>query len=388
MPTVKTVRFFVNRGYNGAVNEPVVSNIQQLHPFMLEFDELGEEAKYYQAKIVHCDRNWSASLLQPIEYLETYNEYDITDYAFSVNTKVAYTHYSFTLPKVSLPGNYLLVIYNRDNPTELVLSRRFMVFDNLVQILPSFGKSSGINERRTHQQADFILNYSGLDILNPQEEIFVVIRQNQRWDNAISGLKPLYIKEIQKELDFRNFNLENNFSGGNEFRFFDLRSILSPGQNVRRVVIGDNQIDAFLNIDRDRSYQYYGHNADLNGGYYIENLDAGNDPVEAEYVYIHFFLETEEKEGNSLYVYGALTNWETNEGNKLMYDSELNGYRCDLLLKQGWYDYMFYSPQHPGIMEGDHFETENLYEIFVYFRPMGGKTDILAGYKMINFRGV
>ena len=386
-PDIKTVRFYVNRGYRGAVNEPAVNDIRQAHPFFLEFDELGEEAQYYQAKIIHCDRNWEKSLLQPIEYIDTYNEYDITDYKFSANTKIPYTHYSFAVPRVNLPGNYLLFVYNRDNHSDLALSRRFMIFDNQIQILPSFKLSTGVNERKTHQQADFELNYTGLDIMNPHQEISVVIRQNQRWDNAIYMLKPIYIREIQKELDYRFFNLENNFPGGNEFRFFDLRSIFSPGQNVNKTVVGDYRIDAFLNIDKTRGYQYYGHHEDLNGGYYVENFDSGNNDVEAQYVNVHFFLECDEEISSDIYVFGSLTDWQTLPENKMTYDNEIRGYRCDLLLKQGWYDYIYHTPQAPYILEGSHFETENQYEIFVYHRPMGGKTDILIGYKIIYFRG-
>ncbi|MFC2123884.1 DUF5103 domain-containing protein [Bacteroidota bacterium] len=386
-PDIKTVRLYVNKGYKGAINEPAVNNIRQLQQFVLEFDELSEQAEYYQARILHCDRNWNKSLLQSIEYLDTYNEYDITDYDFSANTRIPYTHYTFLVPRVNIPGNYLLVIYKRDNPGDLVLTRRFMTFDTQVEIRPSFTLSSGINERRTHQQVDFKLDYSGLDILNPHEEVSIVIRQNKRWDNTISNLKASFIREIQKELDYSYFNLENNFHGGNEFRFFDLRSIRAPGQNVGKVDISNDRVDAYIMVDKDRSYQYYGHREDLNGGYYIENFDTGDDILESQYVNVHFFLESEEEYATDVYVFGELSNWSINPDNRLTFDPELKGYRGDLLLKQGWYDYIFHTPQNPYLVEGSHFETENVYEIFVYYRFTGGKADLLVGYKIINFGG-
>jgi len=218
-------------------------------------------------------------------------------------------------------------------------------------------------------------------------EVSVLIRQNGRWDNVISNLQPSFIREISKELEFNFFNLENNFLGGNEFRFFDMRTVRAPGQNVDRVMVGNDRVDAFLMIDKDRSYQFYGHLEDLNGGYYVKNFDTGDDILESQYVHVHFFLESEEELPTDVFIYGGLTNWKTNRSNKMTYDQELRGYTGDLLLKQGWYDYLFHTPQHPYLLEGSHSETENNYEIFVYYRPTGGKSDLLVGYRVVNFRG-
>jgi hypothetical protein len=58
-------------------------------------------------------------------------------------------------------------------------------------------------------------------------------------------------------------------------------------------------------------------------------------------------------------------------------------------LKQGIYDYHFVWVNSTGErdytrFEGSHFETENNYQILVYYRKPGSRWDELAGYTQIN----
>lgn len=67
----------------------------------------------------------------------------------------------------------------------------------------------------------------------------------------------------------------------------------------------------------------------------------------------------------------------------MQYDTSAQAYTANILLKQGWYDYQ-YLIQAPGIppyhFEGTHFQTENFYEILVYYRPFQPQADLLVGY--------
>ncbi len=382
-PNIKTVNLYVNKGFIGAQIEPAILNIHEPLQLILEFDELYEDARYFQAKILHCDWNWTPSQLKPIEYLDVYNEFEIADYKYSVNTKIPYTQYTFLVPRVLLPGNYLLVVYSRNDPEDLILSKRFAVYDPLVKISPSIVRSTGILERRTHQQINFDLSYAGIDVFNPQFDIKVIIRQNQTWFNAIYNLKPTIIREMEQFLEYRHFNMENNFYGGNEYRFFDLNSVKAPGRNIDRVMIRDDRIDAFLFQDKNRGTEFYGIWQDYNGGYFISNIDGVDPGIESEYVNIHFFLRSEEIINSDVYVFGKLSQYNLLPECKMKYENELGGYRADLLLKQGWYDFIYYTPQKAFLVEGSHFETRNDYEILVYYRPQGKISDYLVGY--INF---
>ncbi len=97
-------------------------------------------------------------------------------------------HYWFDLPRVKLPGNYVLMVYREGNQEDLVLTKRFMIFDNRVTL--SSGNSQLVSGRvaEINQQLNFVVNYKNLEVVNPSENITVVIRQNQRWDNVVQGL--------------------------------------------------------------------------------------------------------------------------------------------------------------------------------------------------------
>ena len=67
----------------------------------------------------------------------------------------------------------------------------------------------------------------------------------------------------------------------------------------------------------------------------------------------------------------------------MQYDSAKDEYSARILMKQGWYDYQYLvqSPNvAPYMLEGSHFQTENFYEILVYYRPFQPQADLLIGY--------
>ncbi len=385
-PDIKTVQLYADNGHPAAKLEPAVINLRKPLPLILEFDELYNDARYFQARIVHCNWDWTPSALRSIEYLDEYNEFEITNYEYSVNSKVPYTHYIFRLPQVNQPGNYVLVIFDRDDPDQLILSKRYIVYDQLVKISPLVEPSSSVGLRRSHQQINFTVNYNGVEVYNPSTDIKVIIRKNQSWVTAIYDLKPTSVKEFQKIIEYRHFNMENNFYGGNEYRFFDLSSVDAPGRNVDRIRSDDDRIDAFLFQDKRRDVEFYGDWQDYNGGYIISSIE-GNDPViEAEYVNVHFFLLSEQPLNSEVYVYGMLSQYNLLPSFKMQYESEFGGYRADLLLKQGWYDYIYYTPANPYALEGSYYETRNEFEILLYYRPQGKISEYLIGYTKFNSR--
>lgn len=387
-PSIKTVNLYINNGSINAVIEPATIDLVKPDQLILEFDELYADARYLQAKILHCNWDWTPSQLRSIEYLDDYNEFDINDYEYSVNTLIDYTHYTFLVPRVKIPGNYLLVVYDRNNPDELLLSHRFIVYDHLVHIAPRITLSSGIQERRSMQQVEFDINYEGLTVLNPSTDFKVVVRKNHSWLTAKYNLKPTFVRELQKTMEYRHFNLENDFFGGNEYRFFDLKSVKAPGRNIDHVNLGNDRIDAFLFKDRDRSREFYSQWQDYDGGFIIANIDGSDPKTEADYVNVHFFLESDHKLASDIYIYGELSQYNLLDDYQLSYEADLGGYLVDLLLKQGWYDYIYYTPDasSPYSLEGNHYETENDYEILVYFRPPGKISEYLVGYVQLNSR--
>jgi hypothetical protein len=373
---------------SGSLQAPVIS-IAQSTPLVLEFDELGTTFRNFRAKVLHCNADWSMSLLNDIEFVEGFNDFLFSQPRLSINTKVPYVHYRFEVPKVKLSGNFVLMVYREGNIKDIILTRRFIVYDNRVEIRPNIRFSTGVMERNLNQQIDFVINYPNYPLNNPRATVKVALRQNYKWDNAIRNLVPMNIREDQTSMEYNYFNLENNFSGGNEYRFFDMRSLRFLGQNVRKIDVANDSTQVYLLIDKPRAKQAYSQVIDFNGRFVIDNYEMSNGATEADYANVHFTLQPDEKVNGQVHLYGLLTNWTISDQTRLAYNATENTYTGNLLLKQGYYNYKYVLVTPNGkvnenYFEGSHFETENHYEIIVYYRPVGSRADLIIGYEMIR----
>lgn len=365
--------------------EPAVSTVGATN-LWLEFDELADVFDNYFVSFVHCNADWTPSGLFDIDFLAEFNEFPIRDYRFSQSTMVNYVQYRFRLPAFKRSGNYLLQVYRNRDKKQMVFTRRFMITENTVNVSGRATFSEGVDQRNTHQQLQFTIGYNGIDLNNPMKEVKIVLRQNQRWDNAEGGLEPFRVDVGNKILDYRGFDLKNNFPGGNEYRFFDARTLVNRGQNVLRLEQDPNFMIAILGKDQPRKSVAYSETLDLNGNFLFENRDPGGNMRDPDYLLAEFFLESSPMDGEVVLV-GALTDFGQFPESTMRYDEEAGGYLTSVFVKQGWHDYLYElreSDLPAWQLEGSHFETENLYEIFVYYRPIGERGDRLIGYRKIN----
>ena len=382
---IKSDLLYPNFGFIQDVVEPAVISIDTEAGLILEFDELQADYKDYNARLIHCNSNWTKSTVQDMEFSESFNEFPIRQFEYSSNSFTPFTHYTFEVPRVKLSGNYLLVVFRGRNTNDLVLTRRFIVFDSKVQIKPQVGVMTGAAARFLNHQIEFDVNYRGLQIINPYTDISIVIRQNQRWDNAIVGLRPTSVKEDRTTLEYHHFTRENTFLSVNEFRFIDLRSVSYLGQNLASIDKTSDKIVVQAAIDKSRENQVYSQYSDLNGKYVIENNDPGAQYLEENYIETHFWLDSPQSLDN-IYILGAFNNWQMSAESLMKFDTERQLYSTSFTLKQGFYNYQYFIPNgnpHPYFLEGAYFEAENDYEIFVYYREPGTFADIVVGY--VNF---
>ena len=181
---IKTVRLYPIQNSYDEVIQPAILPIQSQRNLILEFDQLFGDFESFYARLIHCDANWEKSQLRDSEVLTQFNEFPITEYQYSFGTRTPYVHYEWIVPHVKRTGNYLIKVFRQGNESDLILTRRFMVYDNKIQIEATVGISQGIVERDFNQQLNFSIRYPDLQIQNPLEEINVVIRQNKRWDTV------------------------------------------------------------------------------------------------------------------------------------------------------------------------------------------------------------
>ena len=361
--------------------EPAVTNLGEWN-LLLEFDDLRDQRDTYYARIIHCNFDWTRSSLMDLDFLTDFNEFPINNFEFSVDTHIPYVHYWLNLPPVKLPGNYIVVVYRGTDKNDIILSKRFMVFESRVTFVNERNLIGAGNIASLNQQINFTIDYKNLDVINPLENVKVCIRQNRRWDNMATDIRPSFVREIEKTLEYRFFESDKMFKGGNEFRFFDLRSLLNPGRNVARVVKTVKPYEVFVEPDKSRQDEVYSQLPDINGGFIPDNLDYP-DPAFTNYANVNFTLAAPRPYPGNVYVTGAFNYWNLNELNRMSYDSTNKTYMVRVLLKQGWYDYQYIvqAPSvPPHLLEGSHYETENLYEILVYYRPFQPQADLLIGY--------
>lgn len=370
------------------LNPPVVPIIQT-QTLILEFDDLEGEFHDYYAKLIHCNYDWTQSRLQQNDYLQDFNEFPVSNYEISSNTRQPYIHYQIQLPLVKTSGNYIVAVYRGDAPDNILITRRFVAYENRIIISPNVRASTDVLYLEENQQIEFEIDYSGVQLNNPRENVKVVLRQNDRWDNAIYNLRPRNVREFEKKLEYNFFSLENNFKGLNEFRQFDAQSVLYLGFNIEQVDVSGTINRLRLISDESRKSSPYLTWLDLNGGYYINVSETGRGDYEADYVKVFFTLKVPKKEGE-IYIVGAFNDWQTTEENKMTYFEEAQVYQKSLYIKQGYYNYAYAYKATPlstpdlTTFEGSHQATENTYDILVYHRAIGERADRVLAYQRFS----
>jgi hypothetical protein len=360
-------------------------------PLVLEFDDLSEEQPSLYYRMIHCNADWTPSDLSEQEYLEGYLENEIRNGVPSFNTYTSYLHYQLQIPnedvRLLLSGNYLLLVYRDRNPDDVVFTRRFMVTEGSVH-LDANVHIPDLNQYRTCcQEVDFTVNHKGVTIDDPFYETRAVIYQNGLWDLGIDGLQPYMVNP--GELIY-NYQEENVFPGGNEFRFFDTKNTRTPTYYVQQIAFVDPYFHFELKPDKPQPSHAYSYTEDINGRYAVEAEGSQDPGVDADYVIVHFRLDMLLPLEGSVYIAGALTNWQFDDLSRMEYNQEEQAYMKSLLLKQGVYNYRYlflpaFSEQFDvNEIEASHSQTGNEYLILFYHRPPGSHFDRLLGHQVVH----
>jgi hypothetical protein len=359
---------------------------------LFSFDDISENIQDYSYRIIHCDKNWQASLLSEFDFIDGFTENQIRDYEHSFNSNVDFVHYQLKIPnediKLKLSGNYIVEVYEDFDPEKVIVRQRFMLVESRVEFKGEVKHPISIDLRETHQEVDFSILHPEFRIDNPQMDLHVVVSQNNRWDGSEKKLNPLFIRKDELVFDYE---IENVFPGGNEFRHFDLKSMRYQTRFIREITKQGEDTHVLLSPGENRRFKQYIFDRDINGQFLIEVQERDEPATEADYAYITFWLPMENKRQNGdMYVHGAFNNWQLNDRNKMEYDYESKSYRKTIFMKQGYYNYQFAflkdGAKQPdmGFVEGNHWQTENDYYIYVYYHDISMNYDMLIGYGKIN----
>jgi len=386
---IKTVQLYKD-GWN--LSYPVMK-LNSAEKLILNFDLLGDNIENYYYTFIHCDKDWNRSDIFTTDYLEGFAENPIEDYKPSFNTTVNYIHYRVSFPndrvKISLSGNYILMVYPMNEPENPAITQRFLVTEDMAEINISAHRPRMTADLNTGQQIDFNVIIRNIRINDPYRDVFALVLQIGRWNNAKKNLKPEFFSS--NELKYSPLSDKNVFQGGNEFRYFDIRSIRYQSQYVRKIDYLMGNYHIYLAPSENREFRPYFYWEDFNGKYYIAVQEEKNPDTDADYLYVYFNLPSREYiEGGRMYVSGALNDWEFNSNNVMTYNRDAGAYECIMLLKQGWYNYEYvFRPDGSAEtvatrFEGSHYETENDYTVLVYYRNPRERYDRLLGSQTVN----
>ena len=365
---IKTVSFVQN-------NQNVVPIFQLGDAFQLQFDDLyGNDASYFY-EIVHCDYNWNPSDIQKRDYLQGFDNQRIQESSSSFNCLQIYTHYRLPFPnsttQLKISGNYMLKILNEDK--EVVFSRKFIVYENLVTVPIQIKRARTVTNLDTKHNLEFTIKSNVINFQNPLKNIKTVLLQNGKFNNAISNIKPQFT--IGNDLVYK-YDTPTQFWAGNEFLYFDNKEIRVASNTISRVDSQKDIYSSYLFTNEARANSNYYNNQDVNGNFVIRRLFAENSDVEADYAWVYFSLSAPlfRSSDGAIYVTGMFNNYALTAENKMEYNPEKAIYEKAILIKQGFtnFEYLAVKPNgsidSENAIDGNYFQTENEYTVLVYYK--------------------
>lgn len=371
---------------NEIVKQNPVIPIEKQSNWFLRFDDLDISYKNYFLRIIHCDKNWLPSNLNEIEYLQDFNDLPLRSYKNSNGTKVPYNHYETELPKAKLSGNYIAILYANRNKRDTVFAIRYSLVNQLSTIFSKFSFANQNEFRKTHQEIQLGFKYNDQLIINDESNLKIICRRVNENENLLPNL-PRPIHSVQERtFQYQFFGPEGLIRGGNEYRIIDLRSAQQKLSFVNNI----NQQHAITQIitfpETPQGYFSYTNRNDINGGYILSNYENPYSLLFADYVNCLFQLKTREITEGNVFLGGGFSNLLHPKKLQLTYNFEKGMYEKEILLKQGIYNYKFEGNKEINdFLEGNYSQTENEYEVLIYFQQPGTRYDALIGFQTVRF---
>lgn len=391
MSNIQTVRLYLQ---GNQLSFPVI-NLNSDQRLELHFDDLEGGYKNYYYSFQLCNFDWSPAAMMPLQYTQGFTQNRINDYKFSFAALTRYTHYKAIIPQSnSLPtkaGNYILRVYLNGDTSQIAFTKRMLVLNNKSGIIGRVTQPISPQLFQSAQKIQFNVDLSGISDYNAGQQIRIVLLQNFRWDNAITDLKPTFIRGNNLEYNSENSGI---FPGGKEWRWLDIRDFHLQTDRVASADYNKNSTNIYLKTDRPWDMQPYVYYPDLDGLSNIEAVRGTNPFYESDYAMVYFSFADPDitpDAGKDIYLFGQLTNYQFSDSLKLKFNAEKNLYETRLLLKQGYYNYQYLTrdsqtPYTTHTTDGNSYETENIYTILVYYKPFGAQTEELIGEALFNSR--
>lgn len=375
---------------SGFMDDPVIRLGTDDRVF-ISFDEISEDNSFLEYRLVHCNSDWQPSRLVDSEFTDGFNSVRIEDYAFSTATFVHYVNYRIELPNEEMrllhSGNFLLQVYDPDEPDRILLQARFQVSEGTAAVSGSYSAQTDRGYDTGLQQVRLAVDTEPLGRINPYQDLKVVIMQNHDLSTQRTLPVPLRMDGAVAIYDHQNQLI---FPAGNEFRRFEYISNNYPGLHVDSMRFMGSNYHVWLTPDTERNSRQYSYDRTQHGRFLVREYNATESDIAADYVTVHFRLDSPPLPELEIFVDGEFSNGLYGDANRMEYDPHLRAYTAEIPLKQGNYNYRYTARKRgssdfpsPTLLEGDKHETDNEYSVDVYYRPPGARADRLASHMQI-----
>lgn len=365
---------------------PPVITLNSDDRLVISFDELADERRYLRYELIHCNARWRPDGMLAPEYVDGFNEATIDDYDYSRATTVRYINYRLTFPSPDMrpliSGNYLLRVYDEQDPDATLLQVRFSVLEPMTTVTATVTSRTDIDYNDRHQQLTIGVDATEIPAGDMYSSMLINVMQNGRHDNMAYTARPTRIAGTTAWFE-HDRNLI--FPAGNEYRRMEIVSTTYPGMHVEDISYSDPYYHADLMTDRPRVTEPYSYDQTQAGRFVIREYNSDDPDTEADYIVTHFTLDSPELPQGDVFIDGDLTQRRFNPDSRMVYNRGTGRYEAALLLKQGAYNYEYLAVM-PGSttgltapIEGNKYQTVNEYTVYVYYREPGGRYDRLVG---------
>ncbi len=358
---------------------------------IITFDEWSEDYSDLQYRLVHCGPDWKPSGLLESEYLEGFNIADIDDWAFSSNTFVHFVNYRLEITNENmsplLSGNYILQIFERDDPDETIGEARFSISEHSADVFGGVTTQTDRGLNTEWQQLELKISPTDVNIDDPYSMLRVDIIQNNAPYTVSTLRTPSRVEG--KEIIYSHMP-ELIFKAGNEFRRFETIRPNYNDMHVDSMRFLSRNYHAWLTPDFERESKEYSYDQTQQGRFLIREYNATDSDLGADYVTVHFLLDSPEAINADVHVEGEFTGFRHDDSSRMHYDYHRGAYLLEMPLKQGSYNYRYVAvpkkgnrKPDPSMIEGNKHETRNEYRVQVWYRPIGARYDRLISDETI-----
>ncbi|MDR3609824.1 MAG: DUF5103 domain-containing protein [Ignavibacteriaceae bacterium] len=386
---IKSLRYYP---YGDETSLPVImQGADNSTPLVIDFDIDSKFVPDLDIIFRFCDKNW-----KPVDnlFLANYGQnisYNIDFTSLPASVLNAHYHYNGLFPdqkgSVSFPfsGKYMFFITDALDTSVVYASGQFYAVSPEAELDVNLKKESLEDKNYYPLELGRIFNITSK--FNLPDKLFPAFVNRLE---IIENKKIFYPYQVDRSF---NTNTRQFYWDGNKAFSFLIRDI-KPGNEYRQTDLrdinkfGKGNVNAqFDGIEYPR-FDKFGYH-DMNGG---DQLTDFNNEY-ADYLNVNFSFRPADNFYGKVFLTGSFNNWQILPGYEMSGSGGL--YNKTIELKRGVFDYQFVTADIINgeiknedwiQLEGNFWETENVYNIFVYYEDpaYGGYEKIIAYQKITS----